>query len=322
MNNSLYLGQKKINFEQNSVPRVVIFLTVYNGIQWLPEQLDSLLAQINISLTIVVSVDQSSDGSEEWIDQRAFLDDRIVVLPHGERFGGAAENFFRIIREFDFQGYDYIAFSDQDDIWIENKLLLAHSMMVATGADGYSSNVFAFWDNGRTKLINKSQPQVQWDFLFESPGPGCTFLMKFELMNEFKDLIIKREKDVSNIGKGQHDWLIYAFARANGYRWIIDANPGMFYRQHQKNQVGVNVGLNAFVYRVKKVLSGWGLRQSALIANLVGVGDQLFVKQWSQRGNVGIFWLTFQARKCRRRLRDQFIFAGACIVLSIISSKN
>jgi rhamnosyltransferase len=298
-------------------PRVAIFLAAYNGMKWLPEQLDSILSQINILLTVVVSVDRSTDGTEAWIDQRALLDERIVILSHGATFGGAAGNFFRIIRDFDFQQYDYVAFSDQDDVWLENKIFSAHSMILNSGVDGYSSNVFAFWRNGRVRLINKSQAQVQWDFLFESPGPGCTFVMKIRLVNAIKNLLLDREGDIAKLGNGQHDWLIYAFARANGYRWLIDEYAGMYYRQHEKNQVGVNVGINAFLYRVKKVISGWGLQQSAVIANLIGMHDNPFVIRWSRGGNVGIFWLASQARKCRRRIRDQFLFAGACLILSI-----
>jgi len=316
--NKLSLADENKNFIGLELkPRVAIFLAAYNGMQWLPDQLDSILNQINISVTVVVSVDRSTDGTESWIDQRALLDERIIVLSHGETFGGAAGNFFRIIRDFDFQGYDYVAFSDQDDIWLNNKIFSAHAMIVNTGVDGYSGNVFAFWRDGRVKLIDKSQTQVRWDFLFESPGPGCTFVMKIKLMNAIKNLILKHDKDVSEVGNGQHDWLIYAFARANGYRWVIDKYAGMYYRQHEKNQVGVNVGINAFLHRVKKVLSGWGLRQSAIIANLIGLHDNPFVMRWSKGDGVGIFWLAFQARQCRRRMRDQFLFASACLILSI-----
>ena len=42
-----------------------------------------------------------------------------------------------------------------------------------------------------------------------------------------------------------HDWLMYAFARSNGYKWFIDPKPSMRYRQHGKNQVGANTGFQA-----------------------------------------------------------------------------
>ena len=95
--------------------KIAVCLAAFNGVRWLAEQLDSILAQEGVAVTVFVSVDQSSDGTEQWIDARAQVDSRIVVLPHGERFGGAARNFFRLLRDVDFSGFDYVSFADQDD---------------------------------------------------------------------------------------------------------------------------------------------------------------------------------------------------------------
>ena len=114
-----------------------------------------------------------------------------------------------------------------------------------------------------------------------------------------------------------HDWFSYAFARANGYRWVIDDFLGMSYRQHQKNLVGANSGWRAFIQRANKILSGWGLAQSALIARLVGLNDDPFVVRWANGNFLGLLFLAINARQCRRRFRDQFIFALSCVALSV-----
>jgi len=46
-----------------------------------------------VELTLFVSVDSSSDGTERWFDRLAENDARVVLLPHGRHFGGAAKNF-------------------------------------------------------------------------------------------------------------------------------------------------------------------------------------------------------------------------------------
>ena len=172
----------------STLPSIAVCLTSYNGVPWLYEQIDSIHNQSGVALTVFISVDVSSDGTEKWIDQAAGRDSRIKVLPHGRHFGGAAQNFFRLLHDVNLSEFDYVSFSDQDDIWLPNKLLRAHQMLSKTNADAYSSNVLAFWPNGREILIEKSQPQVKWDFLFEAAGPGCTYVMKKELACAIQDL--------------------------------------------------------------------------------------------------------------------------------------
>jgi rhamnosyltransferase len=296
-------------------PSVAVCLAAFNGLRWLPEQLDSILIQSGVAITLFVSVDFSTDGTEEWIDLAAKRDSRIVVLPHGGRFGGAAGNFFRLLRDVDFSEFDYVSFADQDDIWLPGKLQRAHETLLVTGADAYSSNVMAFWPDGRKVLIEKSQQQVRWDFLFEAAGPGCTYVKRKELACAIQDVVRSHWNEVQEVGL--HDWFAYAFARANGYRWVIDDVPGMLYRQHENNQVGVNAGWRAFVHRADKVLSGWGLAQSALIARLVGLNDDPFVVRWANGSRLGLLYLALHAGQCRRRVRDKFIFGLSCLVLSV-----
>lgn len=296
-------------------PSVVVCLAAFNGVRWLSEQLDSILNQKGVSVTVYVSVDYSSDGTESWIDQAASKDSRIRVLSHGVYFGGAARNFFRILRDIDFSNFDYVSFADQDDIWFSSKLLRAHEILSSTEADAYSSNVTAFWPDGRKALIKKSYPQVQWDFLFEGGGPGCTYVMRKVLACAVQDLVRSHWNEVQKVCL--HDWFAYAFARAKGYRWVIDDIPGMLYRQHENNQVGVNAGWRAFVQRADKVLSGWALTQSALIARLVGLSDDPFVLRWIGGSKLGLLYLALHAGQCRRRLRDKLIFGLACLMLNV-----
>lgn len=303
-----------------TLPRVVVCLAAFNGMEWLPAQLDSILAQTGVAVTVVLSVDLSTDGTEAWLDARACGEQRLLVLPHGEQFGGAARNFFRLVRDVDLSTFDYASFADQDDLWPPDKLSRAHEVLSTTGADAYSSNVTAFWPNGRQVVIEKSQPQQRWDFLFEAAGPGCTYVMRRPLANALQDLIKLRWAEVQQIGL--HDWFTYAFARARGYRWTIDDHAGMLYRQHENNQVGVNQGWRARRHRVGKVLSGWGLDQSALIAELVGLGEHTFVKRWSGGERAGYFWLAWHGRQCRRRGRDKLLFVLSCLALSLLGSRR
>jgi len=302
-------------FMSSCTPKIAICLAAYNGKDWLAEQLDSIFAQEGVEVNIIVSVDQSADGTEEWFNARAKVESRITLLPHGYNFGCAARNFFRILRDADLSSFDYVGFSDQDDIWFPNKLLRSIHVLLDADADAYSSNVLAFWPDGTKILIKKSQSQAKWDFLFEAGGPGCTYLMRKTFACALQEVVRCRWGEVQNVG--MHDWFAYAFARANNYKWVIDNAASMLYRQHESNEVGANAGYQAFRFRIKQVLSGWWLGQAALIARLIGLGNSPFVLRWASAGIFGDLYLALHARHCRRRLRDKFIFSFLCLILAI-----
>ncbi|MDD2024032.1 glycosyltransferase [Pseudomonas putida] len=295
-------------------PRVAVLLAAYNGMAWIEQQVASILAQTGVVVTIYISIDPSSDGTEAWCNEYAISHPTIHVLPPSVRFGGAAPNFFRLIRDVDLSAYDYVSFSDQDDIWCPNKLERATMTLRVGGFDGYSSNVFAFWPDGRRMLVDKAQPQVQWDHFFEAAGPGCTYVVTQRLAVAFKRLIEERWLQVQEVAL--HDWLCYAFARNAGFQWFIDPVAWMDYRQHSCNQVGVNAGLGSAVKRVSKVFHGWWFSQVRLICELTAKNaDGGQVKRPELYGRLAMIRLMIQSRKCRRRPRDQLVFAALCILL-------
>lgn len=293
-------------------PKVAVLLAAYNGMAWIEEQLASILAQTNVSVCVYISVDPSSDGTEGWCSEFAQLHHNIVLLPPAGPFKGAARNFFRLIRDVDFSGYDFISFSDQDDVWYPDKLVRAVARLQVGDVDGYSSNVIAFWPNGRRLLVDKAQPQVQWDYLFEAAGPGCTYVLKNRLATDFKQLILDHWDDVQEIAL--HDWFCYAFARSHRYRWFIDPVPGMDYRQHADNLVGVNNGWSSALARLRRVSGGWWLRQIHLTALLTIGRMPTEIRK--------IFGLIFNAQQCRRKRRDQIVLPLMYLISHLTSDKS
>jgi rhamnosyltransferase len=230
-------------------------MATHHGAPWLEQQVESVLNQVGVDVHIFVSDDLSTDSTVAWITNKAIQDKRISLLPLGDKFGSAGKNFFRLIKDIDLLGYDYVAFCDQDDIWECDKLVRHIMLAKAQHADGVSSNVLAFWPNNKKKLIVKSQVQRKWDFLFESAGPGCTFLMTPWLVSQLKSLL----KMESGFAKDAtlHDWLAYAVCRSSGHKWVIDAHPSVLYRQHESNVLGANSGLKAKLSRIVKLKQGW-----------------------------------------------------------------
>lgn len=229
--------------------KVAILLAAYNGEKYIKEQIDSILTQEDISVHIFISVDKSNDQTLNILNALKFSN--ITVLPYGSHYGNAARNFYRLILEVDFSDFDFIGFSDQDDRWKKDKLSRAIDLIEKTNSDAYSSNVTAFWENGKTKEIIKSQPKKKWDHFFEAAGPGCTYLMRSESFTKFKEIYKENQQEISAIT--HHDWLIYAWYRASGCIWLIDENSSMFYRQHDSNELGANKGIKQKINRIKRI---------------------------------------------------------------------
>ena len=301
-------------------PRFLVLLAAYNGMKWIEEQVTSILSQQDILVNILISVDQSNDGTESWVDGLAAQDERVSALPHGQRFGGAALNFFRLIVEADARGYDYIAFADQDDIWMPNKLIRAKTVLASSASDGYSSNVTAFWPDGREKLVVKSQPQTAYDYLFEAAGPGCSYVLTNDLFNEFQKHVVVNVEYLNNIAL--HDWYCYAFSRSRKFKWTIDSVSSMRYRQHSNNQFGVNSGAQAIKLRLAQVVEGWWLNQSRLTVTALDIDKEPIIKAVLKPNRMSTLKLALQGYWCRRRVRDKFAFSFLCLLLTIIGQNK
>ena len=279
-------------------PSVAVLLSAYNGRSWIQEQVMSILSQKNTSIKIFISVDLSNDKTYELCQDLARRNININLLPYGKKFGGAAKNFFRLMRDVDFSCFDYIAFSDQDDIWDENKLFHAIMQIKQDNLDGYSSDVIAFWTNGREKLVKKSFPQKKYDYLFQSAGPGCTYVMKKQSIQRFKKFLIKNWSNVNLVEL--HDWMVYAYFRSQGMKWKIDSEPLLRYRQHDYNQFGLNSGLKAYSERLLKIRTKWYRNEVKKISDLLNgtcKGDSFLKKSFLIKN----FW------NLRRRPRDVIV---------------
>lgn len=103
------------------MPRICILMTTYNGARFLREQLDSLLAQKNVELYIRIADDCSTDSTRDILQEYAGLHDNIELI-FNEKNKGCICNFMDLIYGTNVDSYDYFAISDQDDIWLPNKL--------------------------------------------------------------------------------------------------------------------------------------------------------------------------------------------------------
>ncbi|MDT9600137.1 glycosyltransferase [Sphingosinicella rhizophila] len=112
--------------------RISVALATYNGQRFLKAQLDSLAAQRHLPLELHVGDDGSSDDSlailEEFARHAPFP---VFVRRNPERLNVTA-NFMMTASRC---SGDWIAFCDQDDVWLPDKLAAVAAGIAASGPD-------------------------------------------------------------------------------------------------------------------------------------------------------------------------------------------
>lgn len=259
----------------NIFPKIAVLMASYNGELWIQQQVESITNQVEVNVDIYISIDKSTDQTLHIIKILQNKYPNLILLNYGSIFGSAKINFYRLIEEVDFSLYEYVSLADQDDIWLPEKLSHAIKKLKLENCDAYSSDVIAVWENGRSKIIRKSYPQKKFDYIFESAGPGSTYLFKKYIIDELKNIILK-EKNVLVV---EHDWFIYAYCRSEGYKWFIDQNSLIYYRQHLNNLYGANITIKSYIQRLIMLRNGWYFNQVSTISRILNykIPTRLFI---------------------------------------------
>lgn len=304
-------------------PKVAVLMATYNGAAHISSQIASVLWQLRVQVDIYIRDDGSNDDTIEEALQ-AFPGSPVYLIedkqsPSVDDSRGAALNFYNLIasRKILARRYDWIALSDQDDIWFPSKLDSAITDCLQANTVAWSSSIIAFWGvTGRTQLIPKYGMTSEINFLFESPGPGCTFVLRSDAFEALQHFIRKNFDLVRRVEF--HDWLIYAFVATIYKRWFISPKVSMLYRQHSHNVAGAGLSFKQLRKKFALVVSGWYRDQVLLLSSLLGL-DGLPVITRLRRLN---WWdricLPFTLWPHRRRLKDRLLLI-ALLPFSVIN---
>lgn len=217
--------------------KVQILMSTYNGEKYLREQLDSLLKQTYPHIEILIRDDGSSDSTLNILKAYERKYDQIKVL-EGNNIG-VTESFFELLKKSD---SDYIAFCDQDDIWLAEKVERAvEKLQSIKGPALYCSNKILV-DADAKIIANNKKDKLRPGFgnaVIECICTGCTILMNRELTENIKCHLPERAI--------LHDWWCYLVACYVG-KVIFDEEAYILYRQHGENVVGLS---NSFWKNVK-----------------------------------------------------------------------
>jgi rhamnosyltransferase len=285
-------------------PRVAVLLATYNGMPYLEEQVATINAQIGVDVTIIASDDMSDDGSWAWLNERQ--GERLCLLPRWKA-GSAGKAFVRLLCDVDFAGFDYVALSDQDDLWLPGKLDRAITQMEQCGSGCYSSDLVAFDENNRFWCVDKGGEAVKFDYLFQGASAGCSYVLTHEAAMLVKAKLTPIKESFSL--RMSHDWIIYAICRSHGVQWRLDSTSHILYRQHKGNAYGARSGLRGLMLRLRMASSGWYRESILQLARVLdNTADERAIlsaiDRLSWRDRV---WLSMRTNEFRRRKRDRVI---------------
>ena len=208
---------------------VQVLLSSYNGEQYIKEQLDSILKQDNVKVELLIRDDGSTDRTVEILREYEKKWNNIQVI-YGENIG-VIESFFTLIENASMEK-EYIAFSDQDDRWLPEKLIRAVRKMKVEQPMVYCSAkqlVDAQLNPLPSGISYKTVRTTLGNALVENMCTGCTCVINREMLQ-----LLQGRKPKFTI---MHDFWIYLVGTCFG-TVIYDKESYILYRQHGNNTLG------------------------------------------------------------------------------------
>lgn len=169
---------------RDDVPKVAVVMSTYNGAKYLKEQVDSILAQENVDVSLFVRDDGSVDGTLDIL--RSYEQAGLLTLISGDNLGVVGS--FIAGMSCVPSSFEYIALSDQDDVWKPWKLARAIELIgepSRTVPQLYCSE-YTFCDERMNPLRKSCLNVIGVTFetlLYETKVSGNTILMNRKLVD-------------------------------------------------------------------------------------------------------------------------------------------
>jgi glycosyltransferase involved in cell wall biosynthesis len=217
-----------------------VAIITFNGLKYISPQLESIIKQTRSVDHIVISDDRSTDGTWEFLEKWAKHAPVRVTLLRNEPQLGLTRNFEQSITAMD---EDIIFTSDQDDVWLPNKVALMvevfeqrqdvsliHTDAILVDSEGRDLSTTLFGELGLSDTERKAIHQGNAFAVNcrRNVITGATVAFRHKLLSLALPLP----------GYMYHDaWLALIAAATDGVHLL--ERPTIHYRQHGSNVVGI-----------------------------------------------------------------------------------
>ena len=208
--------------------KVSVCMATYNGMDWIAEQVDSILTQ-SVAVDEIVFVDDcSTDETFEYLENLDLKVDK--YLYRNPKNVGVIRTFERAFSE---ASGDVIFLCDQDDLWMDNKV----EKVLATFKENPQVDVVVH----DAKIVDVQGESC--NNLFYSDRPFSSSVTKNLIMNRFHGCCMAARKSFLRTcqpfpdNTPMHDWWLGLKACRTTKCSFID-EPLIKYRIHGKNLTG------------------------------------------------------------------------------------
>lgn len=216
--------------------KIDILMATYNGEKYLREQLDSILNQSFKDFILFISDDCSKDSTIEILNEYSKKDDRIKIFVQ-EKNLGVIKNFEFLMKKVQ---NEYFMFSDQDDIWDNQKIEKTLKRLEETNSDLAYCDLEVVDENMNTlsesywKLKGFEHKVFKYNN-FESLYlnnyiTGSTMLIRSKMLDKILPLVQESKYIL-------HDyWSALVVSKLGKISYVNEKL--VRYRQHKNNEVG------------------------------------------------------------------------------------
>ncbi len=221
---------------------ISVCIPTYNGEKFIHEQLSSILNQLGNDDQVVISDDSSTDSTIEIIN--SFNDKRIILLIDNN-FKSPIFNLENALKN---ASGDYIFLSDQDDVWLSNRVALTleylknYDLVVVNGSivDANKKTIlpsYFEWKKSRSGFLKN---------LFKNSYLGCSLAFNRKILKN----ILPFPKKIA-----MHDIWIGLVSEIVGKTFFLDEKL-FLYRRHENNvtfsidRTDDNLSDNSFAYKI------------------------------------------------------------------------
>lgn len=241
--------------------KILVMMSTYNGSLYIKEQLDSVINQKEVDVDIFIRDDGSSDKTISIIKEYC-KNCNNIHFEQGDNLKPSG-SFMWLIQNSAIQNYDYFAFCDQDDVWLEDKLISAVKQI-----KDYDKIPVLYYcatcnvDKELNAIGLLYTDTVHTTSLLDSIAtgsliPGCTMVFNKELMHLLKQ--------GNPCFVTMHDTWTHLICLSCGGTVIGDSTPHILYRQHENNVIG-SMKKNVFerIARAKRIENKFSLMVSEI----------------------------------------------------------
>ena len=218
-----------------SDPKISVVVTTYNGAKYLREQLDSIRNQSRLPDEVLIFDDCSSDNGKTVGEINSFIkqyDLKTWMLIENKSNLGWKKNFINGIKR---ASGDLIFLSDQDDVWMHDKI----KKMAILMDDNAQINLLC----SNYNILNEREKKVKSQCLYDNDElelvqltpkfhltnrPGCTYCLKKSFALKAVDCWVDGFA---------HDQLLWMAAAITNILFCINT-PLICFRRHDSNASG------------------------------------------------------------------------------------